>query len=68
MGRLRLHSLGLFFGIIFLASLIGQASAGWHAFNAEQAADGLGTLTFWRYLVSADFAVDVSENWQSEYL
>ncbi len=62
------HSLGIFFGAIFLASLVGQAFAGWHAFNADQAADGLGTLTFARYVVSADFAVDVSENWQSEYL
>ena len=65
---LRHQSLGLFFGAIFLLSLVGQAFAGWHAFNAEQAADGLGTLSFGRYLVSSDFAVDVTENWQSEYL
>jgi hypothetical protein len=65
---LRAHTLGLFFGAIFLASLVGQAFAGWHSFNAEQAAEGFGTLSFLRYLVSADFAVDVSENWQSEYL
>ena len=25
-------------------------------------------MTWWRYVSSADFAVDVSENWQSEYL
>jgi hypothetical protein len=65
---LRNHSLGLFFGVIFLASLAGHALAGWHAFNAEQAAEGLGTLSLGRYLVSSDFAVDVTENWQSEYL
>ncbi len=65
---LRHHSLGLFFGLLFLASLVGHAVAGWHAFNAEQAADGFGTLSFGRYLVSSDFAVDVTENWQSEYL
>ena len=65
---LRNNSLGLFFGVIFLASLVGHAFAGWQAFNAEQAADGLGTLSLGRYLVSSDFAVDVTENWQSEYL
>lgn len=62
------HSLGIFFGLIFLAALTGQAVAGWHAFNAEQAAEGLGTLSWGRYLTSSDFAVDVAENWQSEYL
>ncbi len=65
---LRNHSLGLFFGLLFLLSLVGQAFAGWHDFNAQQAADGLGTLSLARYLASADFAVDVTENWQSEYL
>jgi len=65
---LRHHSLGLFFGALFLISLAGQAFAGWHASNSEQAAEGLGTLSFGRYLVSSDFAVDITENWQSEYL
>jgi hypothetical protein len=64
----RNHSLGLFFGVIFLLSLAGQAVAGWQAFNAEQAADGFGTLSLGRYVVSSDYAVDVTENWQSEYL
>lgn len=66
--RLRDHSLGLFFGAIFLASLVGQALAGWQAFNADQAAEGLGTLGLPRYLASSDFVGDVAENWQSEYL
>jgi len=62
------HSLGIFFGLIFLATLFGQALAGWHSFNAQQAADGLGVLSFGRYLTCSDFAADVAENWQSEYL
>ena len=66
--RLHENSLGIFFGVIFLLALLGQAFAGWHAFNSEQAAEGLGTLTFGRYLTSSDFTVDVAENWQSEYL
>lgn len=65
---LRHHSLGLFFGAIFIAALIGQSFAGWHAYNAEQLAQGLSTLSFGSYLTSADFAVDGTENWQSEYL
>jgi len=64
----RENSIGLFFGLIFLLSLAGQGVAGWKQFNAEQVAQGLGTLTLGHYLVSTDFAVDVAENWQSEYL
>lgn len=68
MRRLRQHSMGLFFGAIFLLSLAGQAVAGWRAFNAGQAAEGLGTLSWGRYLASSSFVADVAENWQSEYL
>ncbi len=62
------NSLGLFFAAIFLASVVGQAYAGWHQVNAQQAAEQLTRLSFEEYLTSADFAVDVSENWQSEFL
>jgi hypothetical protein len=65
---LRENSLSLVFGLLFLGSLLGQAFAGWFKLNAEQHADGLGRLSFGRYITSSDFAVDVSENWQSEYL
>ena len=61
-------SLSLFFGLLFLLALIGQAVAGWKHFNAEQAAGGFGQIGMGDYLTSADWAVDVSENWQSEYL
>ena len=64
----RENSLSLFFFVIFAASLVGQAFAGWHQFNAEQLAEGLGRLTFGEYVISADFVVDVAENWQSEFL
>jgi hypothetical protein len=62
------NSLSLGFGVLFLAALVAQSFAGWHQFNAEQTAESLGRLGYWRYVVSADFAVDVSENWQSEFL
>ena len=60
--------LSLFFGLIFLLALAGQAVAGWKAFNAEQSADQLARLSLPEYLTSASFAGDVAENWQSEYL
>jgi hypothetical protein len=64
----RESSLSLFFGVIFLASLVGQAFAGWKQLNADQVAEGLGRLSLPEYLTSSNFAGDVTENWQSEYL
>jgi hypothetical protein len=66
--RIKNSTLSLFFLGLFLLTLVGQAFAGWSHFNNEQLAGGLGTISFGRYLASADFAVDVAENWQSEYL
>ncbi|MFI5695869.1 DUF6766 family protein [Kribbella sp. NPDC051586] len=65
---LRGNSLSLVFGGLFLAALVGQAFAGLAEYNNQQITDGLATVTFGRYVTSADFAVDVTENWQSEYL
>lgn len=65
---IRNNSLSLFFLIIFLIALAGQAFAGWVQFNDGQMASGMTEIGFGRYLTSADFAVDVTENWQSEYL
>jgi uncharacterized protein DUF6766 len=61
-------ALSIAFGVLFVGALAGQAFAGWQQFNAQQVADGLGEVTLGRYLTSADFAVDVAENWQSEWL
>ncbi len=68
MRRLRHHTLSLVFGGLFLGALVGQAFAGWAAFNSDQVASRLGQVTFGQYVTSASFAVDVAENWQSEYL
>jgi hypothetical protein len=62
------NALGLFFGVIFLATLVGQFFAGLAKFNNEQHAQGLDPISWANYLTSPDFAVDVTENWQSEYL
>jgi hypothetical protein len=67
-GFIKDNALSLVFGILFLSSLVGQALAGWSQFNNMQHAEGLGKVSLAYYLRSADFAVDVVENWQSEYL
>ena len=65
---LRDNGLSVFFGVLFLLALVGQAFAGWHDYNSEQQAEGEPGLSFGGYVSSVDFAVAVSENWQSEYL
>jgi uncharacterized protein DUF6766 len=65
---IREHSLSLFFGVLFLAALVGQAIAG-HAVHNHDAVQHHGaTMSFWRFVVSSDFGNAVMENWQSEYL
>lgn len=61
-------SLSLFFGLVFVVALVGQALSGVALYDEEQRADGLQPVSFARYLTSSQFAVDVTENWQSEFL
>src|SRR4029450_6746348 len=65
---IRDHSLSLFFLVIFLAAVVGQASAGHILHNEEATAHNGETISIWRYVVSSDFGNAVMENWQSEYL
>lgn len=65
---LRNHGLSLFFGVIFLLALLGQALTGAALYNEEQLSQGLSQVSFLQYVGSSAFAVDVAENWQSEYL
>lgn len=65
---LRDNGLSLFFGLLFLGALAGQAVAGHADYNNQQVVEGAAEIPFWSYVVSPDFAVDVAENWQSEYL
>ncbi|MFF6888046.1 DUF6766 family protein [Streptomyces sp. NPDC012421] len=67
-GFWRENSLTLTFGIAFLVVLALQAIAGQAEFNEQMTVDGLQPLTFGEYVTSSDFAVDVTENWQSEFL
>jgi hypothetical protein len=65
---LRDNGLGLGFGVLFLAALAGQAVSGNADFNAQQLTNGGQPIGLAAYLTSSSFAVDVAENWQSEYL
>lgn len=65
---LRDNGLGIVFGLLFLGALVGQALSGHADYNNHQLADGAAAVSFWQYVTSSNFAVDVAENWQSEYL
>ena len=62
------NGLGIFFGVIFLATLVAQAIVGHAEFNHLQVAHHDDPISLGRYVVSSDFGADVLENWQSEYL
>jgi hypothetical protein len=65
---LRQNSLSIVFLVLFLAALAGQAIAGHADFNEQAVRHGDPEISLSRYVVSSEFAVDVMENWQSEYL
>jgi len=65
---LRDNGIGLVFGGLFLLMLVGQAVAGQAQYNDQQAAYGAEAVSLLQYVTSSTFAVDVVENWQSEYL
>jgi hypothetical protein len=62
------NGLGIFFGVIFLATLVAQAIVGHRVYNEEQLAHHGQAITLGRYLTSSHFGQAVMENWQSEFL
>jgi hypothetical protein len=62
------NSLSLFFLAILLVSLVAQAFVGHADFNHQQLVHQGDPISLGRYVTSSSFAVDVMENWQSEYL
>jgi hypothetical protein len=65
---LRENGLSIFFLVIFLATLAGQAFVGHGLFNQDQLLHHGDPISLGRYLTTSEFAADVAENWQSEYL
>jgi hypothetical protein len=62
------NGLSVFFGALFLATLVGQSFVGQHAYNADQTAHGSAPLSWIDYVLSPAFGGAVLENWQSEFL
>jgi hypothetical protein len=62
------NGLSLFFGGLFIVTLVGQSFAGQHSYNAEQAEHGGAPVSWLDYVLSPDFGGKVLENWQSEFL
>ena len=62
------NSLSIFFGVLFLATLVAQSFAGQHAFNADQLAHDAAPVSWHDYVLSPEFGGAVLENWQSEFL
>jgi hypothetical protein len=62
------NGLSIGFGVLLLLALAGQALTGLTDFNDRAIAAGGAAIGMGAYLTSSDFAVDVAENWQSEYL
>ena len=65
---LKHNGLSIFFLVLFLGALIGQAFAGHADFNEDQLRHNDPTMSLGRYVLSSQFGVAVLENWQSEYL
>jgi hypothetical protein len=65
---LRDNGLSVAFGLLFLGTLAGQAIAGHADYNHQQVLEGGQTISLPAFLATSEFAVDVAENWQSEYL
>jgi hypothetical protein len=62
------NGLTLAFLLLLLGALVGQSFAGTAEFNARQLTSGGAQTSWFGYVRSSAFAVDVAENWQSEYL
>jgi hypothetical protein len=65
---LRHNGISMFFGVLMLASLVGQSFASLHHFNTEAVEHQSETYSWFRYVTSSEFGGDVMENWQSEFL
>ena len=65
---LRDNGLSLFFLVLFAAALVGQSFVGLANNNEELVQHGETAISYGQFVTSSAFLVDVSENWQSEFL
>jgi hypothetical protein len=64
----RNNGLSLVLAVLFLGLLWGQAVAGLHEYNEDQAAHGEPAIGMGEYLRSGHFIEATAENWESEFL
>jgi len=64
----REQALTIAFTSLLVVALVGQTWSGLAGYNDQALDAGLPTLSLGGYLTSSSFAVDIAENWQSEYL
>ena len=62
------NGLSVAFGLLFLATLAGQAISGHATVNHDQLLHEGDPISLGHYVTSSLFWADVMENWQSEYL
>jgi hypothetical protein len=62
------NGLSVGFGLLFLATLVGQAISGHDAVDHDALLHHGDPISLGRYVTSSLFWADVMENWQSEYL
>jgi hypothetical protein len=65
---LKHNGLSVGFGLLFLATLVGQAISGHATVNHDQLLHQGDPISLGHYVTSSLFWADVMENWQSEYL
>ncbi len=65
---LKHNGLSVGFGLLFLATLVGQAISGHDSVNHDQLLHQGDPISLGHYVTSSLFWADVMENWQSEYL
>lgn len=65
---IRDHLLSIAFGLMLAVTLVAQAVVGMLGYNEEARTAGLQEVSLARYATSSAFAVDIAENWQSEFL
>jgi hypothetical protein len=61
-------SLSIFFLVLCLVTIVGQAFAGHRDFNEEQVIHDDDKISLGSYVFSSDFGEALLENWQSEFL
>ncbi|TAK70750.1 MAG: hypothetical protein EPO13_02500 [Actinomycetota bacterium] len=62
------NGLSIAFGVLFVLALAAQSWAGMADENHQLALDQQDPVSWLEYVTSSNFAVDIAENWQSEYL